>query len=245
MLMGVPQLSCHDAEADDLAGIIMRHMPISWLIEMLTRDTDWAQSLDHRSTWLSPFNENPISLQDLSDPEKTLKDGPFASPWIYLQSKALAGDKSDDIPGVDGVGLKTANKHIMGQGNGEIREFWRRVDAGEVKPKGVILERLASQESREMFERNLKMMDWRCAPPVEMAKISLTAGKPDWTLVKLLCEQFGLDKLVSRLQTAMKPWEQGWGVALDAIDSAVNHHICQPVHKPGFEQSSYSMELAL
>jgi 5'-3' exonuclease len=190
---GIPQVTCADAEADDLAGRICRNMDPSWKIELHTSDTDWWQALDEHVVWCSSSTKNRVSLKTLSDPENDLEEGYFTTPQEYISAKALAGDKSDNIPGIEKVGLRTASKIIREFGG--IEAFWSGVDAGTIKPNGSIQKRVASQESRDLYQRNLYIMDWTMAPEPDLASMAVTAYDPDPDEVVSIAETFGLKKI--------------------------------------------------
>lgn len=230
--LGIPQISCGEAEADDVAGAICRNIHPSWLIELTSKDTDWFQSIAPNVVWHSPFLKRTVDLTLLANPDNGLSDGHFFTPREYLHAKALAGDDSDCIPGIDGVGLATAVK-IMRQHDGTIEGFWRDADEGRIKPKGVIKERLASTHSRDIYARNLKLMDWGRSPPMQTNLLSLTAGSPDWLEVQSITEEFGLKKAFTQARESMKPWQsRGWGQALWAVDAALNNQLCQQLVNP-------------
>jgi len=220
--LGIPQVSCGEAEADDLAGVICRNIDPSWSITLSTHDTDWFQSIGNNVVWQSPrHKEIIVDLAYLADPNNTL-DCHFLSPQEYIQAKALAGDDSDAITGVDGVGLKTAVKYMRAHG-GSIENFWAAVDAGQVTPKAVAEKRLATQESRDIYHRNMKIMDWSKSPEIKTDMLALTAGKPDWIEAQHIADEYGLNKTFGKAQVAMKEWaSRGWGDALWAVDAALN-----------------------
>lgn len=229
--LGIPQISCGEAEADDLAGFICRGIDPSWMIEMDSRDTDWYQGIADNINWYSPLTKRHVTLSVLADPDNGLTDGHFLSTWEYLQAKALAGDTSDDIPGLDKIGLKTACK-VMREHGATIQDFWRKVDDGSFVPKGVILQRLASTEARAVYERNIRLMDWRQGPPLRTNELALTAGTPDWAQAKEIAAEYGLAKVLSFARTVLKPWEQsGWGRGLDAVHASLYPEHCLPVPK--------------
>jgi 5'-3' exonuclease len=225
-ILGIPQVSCSEAEADDLAGVICRNLDASWFIELTSRDEDWLQELRKEVVWYSPVHKMGLSLEDFMNPEVGTKDGHYLSTAEFLEAKALSGDKSDEIPGISGIGPKTAVKVIREHGT-SIRDFWAKVDSGEVKPKGVKAESLATPHARAIFEINRKMMDWSLSPDIKHDTLAFTAGKPDWQQFELEAAELGLKKLVNSAKEALKPWKDGWGPAIDAIDAALNHHIAQ------------------
>jgi 5'-3' exonuclease len=160
--LGLPQVFCPDFEADDLAGLICRGADPAWEITLATSDTDWYQALRENVTWRSPRTGRVVRLADLANPDR-IEEGPFHSVDHYVGAKALAGDASDGIPGVKGVGLKTAARIIAEHGSVEM--LWARHDSGEPL-KGVVLQRAAGPEHRADYHRNLKLIDWRLAPPL-------------------------------------------------------------------------------
>jgi len=160
MHLALPQLFCQGFEADDLAGVIVRESDPSWPIVLATTDTDWLQAIRENVTWVSPASGACLTLEDLRDPTK-VKGGPFDSTDHYISAKALAGDTSDGIPGVQGVGLTTAGKIIREYGS--VESLWAEYDAGKVV-KGRVWQRAAMPENREVYRRNLRLIDWRLAP---------------------------------------------------------------------------------
>lgn len=229
--LGIPQISCSDAEADDLAGVICREIDSAWHIELTTKDTDWYQSIGENVVWYSPLTKKLVDLAILSDPKNGLSDGHFLSPKEYIQAKALAGDTSDCIPGIEKVGSATAVKIMRAHGK-TIMDYWNAVDEGRHVPKGVVENRVAEAQSREIYERNLRLMDWSQSPPLKYDTLAITAGKPDWNLATEIADEYGLKKTISKAKDVMKKWENGsWGDGLWAVDSALNHHISQPVLK--------------
>jgi 5'-3' exonuclease len=99
----------------------------------------------------------------------------------------LAGDATDGIPGVKGVGLKTAARII--RDNGSVEALWARHDAGEAI-KGVALQRAAGQECRADYFRNLKLIDWRLAPPLR-DDFELELREPEFAAFAKLCGEWG------------------------------------------------------
>ncbi len=156
----MPQIFCPGFEADDLAGVICRGVDQSWEVVLATSDSDWYQALREKVIWFSPHTEKQITLGDLLG-AVAVREVPFDSIDHFIEAKALAGDASDGIPGVVGVGIKTAAKII--HVHGSVESLWAKHDGGAAV-KGVIPLRVAGQEYREIYRRNLRLIDWRLAP---------------------------------------------------------------------------------
>lgn len=218
MYLGIPQIRSGSAEADDLAGVICRALCEEYLIEMVSRDTDWWQGLHDNVWWYSPLSKKAITLEDFMNPEVGTNDGHFLSTDEYLQCKALAGDTSDCIPGVPKVGLKTAAKYIRQYGT--IEELWRRADAKEEKIKGTTLENLIKPETRELYARNLQLMDWRNGPAIDTATLAAFWLQPDILSFEKVCAEYGLSRVSSSAKKFSKlnsSWQKRWSAVVNAL----------------------------
>jgi len=196
--VGLPQIFCPGFEADDVVGAICRGADPSWQIRLATTDTDWFQALRSNVEWHSVSTGRTITHEDLPNPDR-VAGGPFASVEHYVQAKALAGDPSDGIPGVAGVGIKTAARIIREYGS--VEALWARHDAGE-SIRGVVVQRAAGAEHRNTYRRNLQLIDWRLAP-VLGDDVQLDAGKTDHSRAAQVCSHWGLpESTIRSLSTA-------------------------------------------
>jgi 5'-3' exonuclease len=195
--LGLPQIFCPGFEADDVVGAICRRADPSWQIRLATTDTDWFQALRPNVEWHSVSTGRTITHEDLADPDR-VAGGPFPSVEHYIQAKALAGDSSDGIPGVAGVGIKTAARIIREHGSVEV--LWARHDEGE-QIKGVVLRRAAGPEHRNTYRRNLQLIDWRLAP-VLGDDVQVDAGKTDDSRAAHVCSLWGLPESTIRSLSA-------------------------------------------
>ncbi len=125
---GVPIFEMESYEADDLLGTLCRQAERQQVeTVILTGDTDTLQlvtpwvrvSLHHSIQERKIYNEAAVR-------ERYSGLGPLSQPDI----KALQGDPSDNIPGVPGIGSKTAIKLI--QQFGTVEAMYQRID--EVTP---------------------------------------------------------------------------------------------------------------
>lgn len=102
-LMGIRCISLEGYEADDIIGTIAKHTKIQTII--FTGDKDSFQLVDDETE--VHFTKRGISdvevFNHLNFTEKT-----SITPSQIIELKALMGDSSDNIPGVKGVGEKTA-----------------------------------------------------------------------------------------------------------------------------------------
>lgn len=192
--LGVIQVRAVDAEADDLVGHYCRALECSEHIDRITmasNDRDWWQALSPRVDWFSPITDTHMTIDDLVSDKA--KDGPFESPAEYLLAKSIAGDDSDNIPGVPGVGLKTAVKLL--QVHGGLDGIATAVHNGTAKDK----KSAAIAEHHEAILRNLRIMDWSQAPDLEAYQFGVLREAFHTDDAILWCDELGLGKLAERL----------------------------------------------
>ncbi|MCF2908718.1 DNA polymerase I [Pseudoalteromonas sp. DL2-H2.2] len=118
--MGLPLVSIEGVEADDVIGTFsrlaseqQRHVLIS------TGDKDMAQLVNEHVTLINTMTNTILDPQGVVD-----KFG--IGPELIIDYLALMGDKVDNIPGVPGVGEKTAL--AMLQGLGSIDDLYANLD---------------------------------------------------------------------------------------------------------------------
>ena len=107
--LGFPVFTAPGYEADDVIGTLGR-VAVQHGVEayILTGDTDTLQLVsDDGVRVVLPGTQNRFSDFRVYDTAKTVERYGFA-PSLVADYKALVGDKSDNIPGVKGVGEKTA-----------------------------------------------------------------------------------------------------------------------------------------
>jgi DNA polymerase-1 len=99
----IPRLEMEGYEADDVLGSIARTAAEQGLgVKIITGDRDLLQLVNERTTvYLAGDDQNYITDEDV-----VKKLG--VPPVQVVDYKALVGDKSDNIPGVAGIGEKTA-----------------------------------------------------------------------------------------------------------------------------------------
>ncbi|MBQ5601531.1 MAG: DNA polymerase I [Clostridia bacterium] len=106
--LGIKVIELEGYEADDILGTLSRMAEeISAEAYLLTGDRDSYQLISDKTTVLYASNSGPVPFTEKEFTEKyTIK------PSQFVDLKALMGDSSDNIPGVPGIGEKTAIKLI-------------------------------------------------------------------------------------------------------------------------------------
>lgn len=120
---GIPEFSLDGYEADDLIGTLAKQAAASGqAIEtiVITGDRDIMQIIDKTTKVLMPKRSlNDVGLYG----EKEFEEKYGFKPIQIIDFKGLAGDASDNIPGVAGIGAVTATKLI--QQFGSVEKIYR------------------------------------------------------------------------------------------------------------------------
>ena len=130
--MSVPCYELAGYEADDLIGTISRKCQAAgWDCVIVTGDKDSLQLItDRTKVKLVSTRMGQTTTKDMT-PETFREQYGFA-PIHMIDLKALMGDTSDNIPGVPGVGEKTAMALV--QQYGDIDALYRRLPDIDAKP---------------------------------------------------------------------------------------------------------------
>ena len=130
--MGIKYFEIDNYEADDIIGTLssMAHIDPDFDCEIVSSDKDLLQLIEDDVVVRSPKNNDYIIYD-----RNTFKDTYEVEPIRMIDLKALMGDSSDNIPGVAGIGEKTAIKLIKEYDN--IDNLYEHVDEikGKVKDK--------------------------------------------------------------------------------------------------------------
>ena len=161
--MGVRRLELAGWEADDLLGTIARRCEAAgWMCDVVTGDKDSLQLITD-STHV--FNvKTRMGQTDTIEytPERFREEYGF-DPIRMIDLKALMGDSSDNIPGVPGIGEKTAKDLLVRFGT--VADIYRDLDALDIKP-GV---RKKLTEGRESAQLSFDLATIRTDAPIDFA----------------------------------------------------------------------------
>ena len=102
-------------EADDIIGTLSKKFK-DYKVHILSSDNDLLQLIDDTTSVL-------LMKKGISDMQEmdiaTLMEVKEVEPWQIVEMKGLMGDASDNIPGVKGIGEKTALKLLKSYGSVE------------------------------------------------------------------------------------------------------------------------------
>ena len=132
--MGIPTLELDNYEADDIIGTFAKHAPEAVEVVIVTGDRDELQLVDKRTRVY--YTKRGISDIQIFDEKEFAANYEGLVPQQLIDLKGLMGDTSDNIPGVPGVGPKTALKLIKEYGDVEtVLENIAKVSGKSLKAK--------------------------------------------------------------------------------------------------------------
>ena len=199
--LGIQQLEAAGWEADDLiATAVDAIVGRGDDVIIVTGDRDSYQLVKDPHVKVL-YNKRGVSDYALYD-EAGILERTGVTPDLYPQYAALRGDNSDNLPGVPGVGEKTAAKLITTYGG--LDGIFAHVD--EQTPK--LRENLTAHEARA--RKNLDLMLLRHDAPLDTVDLDDLAITPDPVEQQRLFDFLEFRTLGDRLAEALGP---GSGIA--------------------------------
>lgn len=208
----IEQLRLEGFEADDIIASITRQaVQEDWEVLIVTGDRDAFQLVGGPVRVL--YTRRGISDTVLAD-ESWITEKYGVTPAQYVEYAALRGDNSDNLPGVPGVGEKTAAKLIAQYGS--IDGVFSAV--ADQTPK--LRENLAS--SRDQVFLNRELMNLVADLEIEQATVDFTTREWDRARVKDLFDSLEFHTMWSDLEEAL-PSAAGASEVLDVQSELVTN----------------------
>ena len=186
--MGIALLRVEGVEADDVIGTLARQASAAGQPTVIsTGDKDLAQLVDEHVGLVNTMDGSALDRAGV-----VAKFG--VTPEQIIDYLALVGDSSDNIPGVPGVGPKTAAKWL--QQYGDLDTLKRH--AGDVS--GKVGERL--RESLPNLDLSKRLATIRCDLELTVAARDLALRAPDTARLVSLLERLEFSRLIRRVRDA-------------------------------------------
>lgn len=170
--MNIAVLELDNYEADDIIGTFAVHAPQEADVIIVTGDRDELQLLSSRTSVY--FTKRGISDLKIYTPEVFAEEYEGLEPKQLIDLKGLMGDTSDNIPGIPGVGPKTALKLIGEYGSVE------NVLANADKISGKALrEKVQNNKESALLSKKLATIFTDVPVDADLANYELKALKPE------------------------------------------------------------------
>ncbi|WP_460119341.1 DNA polymerase I [Pseudomonas sp. S2_C03] len=171
--LGFPLLCVDGVEADDVIGTLARSSAAADRpVVISTGDKDMAQLVDGHITLVNTMTGSALDVEGVKE-----KFG--VAPEQIIDYLALMGDSSDNIPGVPGIGPKTASGLLVGV-NGGLTELYAKLDIVPTLPiRGAKTLPAKLEEHKEMAFLSYALATIKIDVPLDIGLDDLQMGRPD------------------------------------------------------------------
>ena len=199
--LGFPLLCVDGVEADDVIGTLARSSAAADRpVIISTGDKDMAQLVDGHITLVNTMSGSSMDVEGVKE-----KFG--VAPEQIIDYLALMGDSSDNIPGVPGIGPKTASGLLVGV-NGGLTELYANLDIVPTLPiRGAKTLPAKLEEHREMAFLSYQLATIKVDVPLDIGLDDLQMGQEDpaklyelYTLLEFKSWLNDLDRDAKRLE---------------------------------------------
>ncbi|WP_122221610.1 DNA polymerase I [Pseudomonas syringae group genomosp. 3] len=196
--MGYPFLCVEGVEADDVIGTLARSSAAADRpVVISTGDKDMAQLVDGHITLVNTMTGSVLDVAGVKE-----KFG--VGPEHIIDYLALMGDKVDNIPGVPGVGEKTAVGLLVGVGGG-IKELYDNLDKVATLPiRGAKTLAAKLEEHREMAFLSYELATIKIDVPLDIELDQLHCSEPDRDALMELYAELEFKSWIEDLQRDAK-----------------------------------------
>ena len=183
--LGISRVSSGDWEADDLIGsLVSYHRNADTPMVILTADKDLTQLIGENDLWWSYLDNKKLDYRGVYK-----KFGVY--PEQIADQLALAGDKSDNIPGVPDVGLKTAANLLRKYKN--IENLYAHIDeVSKMKFRYAALVQTSLIEHRAMLDISARLTRINCSIE-SMRQVELEPRGAEPKLLEAMMEEQSMD----------------------------------------------------
>lgn len=190
--MGIPTYRAENFEADDVIGTIAIKMwSRGYQAAIVTGDKDMSQLV-----------RDGVRVYDLANniwlDETGVRERFGVAPQQIPDLLALHGDAVDNIPGVPGVGPKTARQILsVCSGIEDLAAGGHRVKSLEMRSRDRILQRI--RDNMDAVRLSRKLATIRCDAPLDISPDTVRYRRGDREQLRILFEELGFPRLMEEI----------------------------------------------
>ncbi len=182
----IPMVEKEGFEADDIIATLAKQAEADGAeVTIITGDKDLLQLVTGHITLFD-------TMKDIATDVDAVKKKIGVTPEQAIEVFGLTGDKVDNVPGVPGIGEKTAIELI--QQFGSIEAIYQNLDA---IPKKKLREALSNHREQAFLSRQLVTVD--TSVPIESKWHELQIGEPDIEALRQLYKRFEFTRFLKNL----------------------------------------------
>ena len=218
--MGIPTLELDNYEADDIIGTFAVHAPEDVEVIIVTGDRDELQLVDTRTKVY--YTKRGISDIQIFDEAEFAANYEGLLPKQLIELKGLMGDTSDNIPGVPGVGPKTALKLIKEYGDVEtVLENIDKVSGKALKAK------LADNKESALLSKKLATICTEAPVDTDIEKYALAPLREE---ARTLLQDLEFRNMYDRFASVLGGAQHSFDLFGETVEqeSAPTEHVTLP-----------------
>ena len=198
--MGLPLLAVSGVEADDVIGTLaLEAEKKGYSVLISTGDKDMAQLVTPAITLINTMTNTILGPEEVEQ-----KYG--VPPALIIDFLAMMGDSSDNIPGVPGVGEKTAQALL--QGLGGMQSIYDNLDkVADLSFRGAKTMATKLEQNREVAFLSYQLATIKTDVALDHPCEALTVGEPDIQALQALFSRYEFRRWLTDLQEGK--WLQG------------------------------------
>jgi DNA polymerase-1 len=198
--MGLPLLVTPGVEADDVIGTLaLEAEKAGHAVLISTGDKDMAQLVTPNVTLINTMNNTILGPQEVCD-----KYG--IPPELIIDFLALMGDASDNIPGVPGVGEKTAQGLLQGLGGLDV--LYANLDSiATLSFRGAKTMAAKLEQNKEMAYLSYKLATIKTDVELDLTCADLEVSAPDVDVLQQLFKQYEFKRWLADVEAGV--WLEG------------------------------------
>ncbi|WP_261133214.1 DNA polymerase I [Bacillus sp. Marseille-Q3570] len=219
---GIKRYELEQYEADDIIGTLSKQAESKeWDVKVITGDKDLLQLVDdHVHVALTKKGISDVDTYDL----KLVEERYGLTPDQIIDMKGLMGDSSDNIPGVPGVGEKTAIKLLKEFGTIEkVLDSIDQISGKKLKEK--------LEDNKEQAEMSKKLATIEVEAPIEIKLDGCEYENEISEKVIKLFKELGFNSLLDRV-------DSGAAEEADKPTEEINYEILEEVKETDFGQDA-------
>ena len=194
--MGLPLLVTPGVEADDVIGTLaLEAEKAGHAVLISTGDKDMAQLVTPNVTLINTMNNTILGSQEVCD-----KYG--IPPELIIDFLALMGDSSDNIPGVPGVGEKTAQALLQGIG-GLDALYGNLENIATLSFRGAKTMAAKLEQNKEVAYLSYKLATIKTDVELDLTCADLTVSAPDVDTLQQLFKQYEFKRWLADVEAGV------------------------------------------
>lgn len=227
--LGLPLLAIEGVEADDVIGTLARHCASAERpVVISTGDKDMAQLVCPYVTLVNTMSGSVLDVEGVRT-----KFG--VGPELIIDYLALMGDKIDNIPGVPGVGEKTAAGLLNGIGGG-LDTLYANLDAVAALPlRGAKSLAAKLDQHREQAYLSYQLATIKLDVPLDLTFEELHVGEPHVEALMALYQELEFKSWLDDLIRDTKRQGAPLPLAEDAATTQVETHYDTVLEQADFD----------